>query len=280
MLRASEGIIAAYFTYTALASFAFPIRADVRLTIFLVNITVIAAMAFLAFAAQLRGRPYLQALRDWYPLPMMLLAYREMGWLGTLPRPGYEYTWIQWDRFLLFDLGLQRLIESLGPLLPSLLEISYSLVYAISPFCMVWIYANRRPERMEPFLVTFLTGIYLSYALFPFFPSEPPRTIFPNQDLPTILTPFRRFNLSLLGGYGIHLSVFPSAHCSGSLAAALAMKEIMPHQPWIWRPLLALAISIAIATVYGRYHYAADAAAGIVVAIFAWQVGRRVAGKG
>ncbi|MBL8217190.1 MAG: phosphatase PAP2 family protein, partial [Bryobacterales bacterium] len=80
--------------------------------------------------------------------------------------------------------------------------------------------------------------------------------------------------------YGIHLSVFPSAHCSGSMAAALAMKEIMPHQPWIWRPLLILAISIAIATVYGRYHYAADAAAGIAVAIVAWQVGRRVALKG
>lgn len=280
MLRTSERIIAAYFTYTALVSLAFPIRPDVRLTIWTVNVTVIAAMAFLALATGLRGRPYLRSLRDWYPLPMMLLAYREMGWLGALPRPGYEHTWIQWDRRLLFDFGLQRLIESLGPLLPSILEISYSLVYAISPFCMVWIYANRRYDRMEPFLVTFLTGIYLSYALFPYFPSEPPRTIFPNQDLPTILTPFRRFNLSLLGDYGIHLSVFPSAHCSGSLAAALGMKEVMPHQPYIWRTLLFLAISIAIATVYGRYHYAADAAAGIAIALLAWRAGRRVLRKG
>ena len=52
MLRASEWIIAAYFTYTALASLAFPIRPDVRLTIFTVNATVIATMTFLAIAAQ------------------------------------------------------------------------------------------------------------------------------------------------------------------------------------------------------------------------------------
>jgi membrane-associated phospholipid phosphatase len=88
------------------------------------------------------------------------------------------------------------------------------------------------------------------------------------------MTVFRRFNLGLVGNYGIHLSVFPSAHCSGAFAAAFAMREILPEEPWVWRMLIVLAASIATATVYGRYHYAADAAAGFGIALIAWAVAR------
>ena len=208
--------------------------------------------------------------RDWYPLPLMLLAYREMGWFAPTHHANeLERAWIVYDRLLLNDWGLRALIESTGPLLPSALEVSYSLVYAIAPFCMAWLYHRHRVERMNAFLTTFLLGIFLSYLLFPFFPSEPPRTVFPGEDLPGILTIFRRFNLGLLGNYGIHMSVFPSAHCSGAFAAAFAMRRVLQEEPWVWRCLLILAISIATATVYGRYHYAADAAAGIAVAVIA-----------
>jgi len=92
-----------------------------------------------------------------------------------------------------------------------------------------------------------------------------------------VMTVFRRFNLGLLGHYGIHTSVFPSAHVSGSMAAAFAMIRLLPERKWIGRGLLILATLIAIATVYGRYHYAADAAAGLAVALLAEAVSRRLA---
>jgi membrane-associated phospholipid phosphatase len=277
LLRPSEWIIAAYFTYAAVCAFVLPVRAGVPRTILILNSIIIGGLLLLAWAARLRHRPLLEMLRDWYALPLMLLAYREMGWLGPESHtPSLEYAWIVWDRRLLDDWGLRALIEATGPVLPSLLEISYTLVYTIAPFSMAWIYLQRRRELMDPFLVIFLSGIYSAYVLFPFFPSEPPRAVFPDADLPGVLTPFRRFNLGMLGSYGIHMSVFPSAHVSGAFSAAFGMREVIPKQVWLWRSLFVLATLIATATVYGRYHYAVDAVAGFALALAAWGVGRWV----
>lgn len=276
MLRSSEWVLAGYFSYCIACSLLLPVRGSVRLVTIALNVLIIAGLLLLAYAENLRHREFLRIMRDWYPLPLMLLAYREMGWFAPDTHTyEFEHAWIVYDRLLLDTLHLRALIEAAGPLFPSLLEVSYSLVYAIAPFCMAWIYYRRVRERVNAFLTTFLLGIFLAYVLFPFFPSEPPRTVFPGQDLPNIMTVFRRFNLGLLGQYGIHMSVFPSAHCSGAFAAAFAMRTLMPTEPWVWRTLLLLAASIATATVYGRYHYAADAAAGIAIALAVWLFTRR-----
>lgn len=280
MLRSSEWVLIAYFTYCIVCSQLLTVRANVPLVTFLLNSAVIGGLVFLAYAEGLRHRRYLSVMRDWYPLPLMLLAYREMGWFAPATHSyELEHAWIRYDRLLLNDWGLRRTIESAGPFGPSVLEISYSLVYAIAPFCMAWLYSRRLPERMDAFLTTFLSSIFLSYFFFPFFPSEPPRTVFADQDLPGLLTVFRRFNLGLVGNYGIHTSVFPSAHCSGAFGAAFAMREVLPEEPYIWRALLVLAVCIATATVYGRYHYAVDAAAGIAIAFVAWGIARYTASR-
>jgi membrane-associated phospholipid phosphatase len=83
----------------------------------------------------------------------------------------------------------------------------------------------------------------------------------------------------MLGGYGIHTSVFPSAHVSGAYAGAFGMIILLPERKWIGRWLTVLATLIATATVYGRYHYAVDAVAGLVVAIGAALVGRLICPK-
>ena len=43
----------------------------------------------------------------------------------------------------------------------------------------------------------------------------------------------------------------------------------LPERPWVGRALLVLAILIAVATVYGRYHYMVDALAGFAVSLVA-----------
>ena len=85
-----------------------------------------------------------------------------------------------------------------------------------------------------------------------------------------MITVFRRFNWWMLGGYGIHTSVFPSAHVAGAFSTAFAMISTLPEHRWVGRLLLVIAILIATATVYGRYHYAADAVAGFVMAVAAF----------
>jgi membrane-associated phospholipid phosphatase len=137
------------------------------------------------------------------------------------------------------------------------------------------VYAFDRREVVDRVLVLYLLGTLTAYALFPYFPSAPPRTVFPGMDLPKVVTPFREFNLWLLGGYGIHSSVFPSAHVSSAFAAAWALMLFLPERNWLSWGMLIYAMSVAIATVYGRYHYVVDVAAGVGVSLVAALMVRR-----
>jgi membrane-associated phospholipid phosphatase len=273
-VRRSEWLLIAYFAYAGVLAQFLPVRPPVPVITLALNLTIIAGFALVAYADSLRRRRFLSILRDWYPAPLMLLAYREMGWFAPAHHSyQLENVWVAWDKVLLNTWGLKPAIEWLGPVLPSVLEISYSLVYTIPSFALAMLYVYHRRSQVDRFLVIFLLGILTAYALFPCFPSEPPRTVFPGEDFPGVDTVFRRFNWWLLGGYGIHTSVFPSAHVAGAFSAAFGMLRLLGERKWVGRLLLALAVLIATATVYGRYHYAADAAAGLGISLLACGLG-------
>lgn len=197
---------------------------------------------------------------------MILLAYREMGWFALPHRLTLrESQWVAWDRLVLGH-GGRALVESLGPVIPSALEIAYALVYGLPPLSLAILYLYGRREVAERFLAVLLLSVLLCYAQFPFWPSEPPRAVFAGLDLPSYNTIFRRFNLWMLSSYGIHTSVFPSAHVAGALSTAFGMRLAMPESKRVYRSLFVIAVLIAIATVYGRYHYLADATFGAVIA--------------
>src|SRR5258708_13334636 len=91
--------------------------------------------------------------------------------------------------------------------------------------------------------------------------------------MPGMMSAFRRFNLFLVRGYGIHSSVFPSAHVSSAFSAAWAVLLFVPaHRKFGWA-ILIYAFSVSLATVYGRYHYAVDAVAGLGISLVALAVG-------
>ncbi len=278
-LRRSERILIAYFTYTAVLACFLPLRRPIPAVTLAMDAVVIGGLLLVAYVEPLRHQPFIRALRDWYPLALLLLAYREMGWFAP-PLHDYrlEQVFEAWDKAVLNQWGLKAAVEALGPLLPSVLEIAYAVVYAIPAFSLTMLYVYRKSELAEVLLATVTAGVLAVYALFPYFPSEPPRTVFPGQDFPAIETVFRRFNWWLLGGYGIHTSVFPSAHVSSAFSCAFIMRWLLPERKWVGRLLLVLAPLIALATIYGRYHYSADAVAGFLIGLGAQAVGRSALG--
>ena len=264
-LRRSEWALIAYFIYAAVVSC---FRPPVTLQTWLVNIGMVILILLMARMDWL--------IRDVLPIPLILLAYREIGWFALpIPNHDMERGWMYWDKLVLIDWGLRAAIESAGALLPAILEISYMLVSPIPIFALVVLYAYGRRERSDIFFLHFTLGLFLSYSLYPYFPSEPPRTIFFGEYAPQIDTIFRQWNWEILAANGIHTSVFPSAHVSGSIAAAVGLVCALPEHPWAGRALSVLAFLITVATIYGRYHYAVDAAAGIVVAIVACTLANR-----
>ena len=69
----------------------------------------------------------------------------------------------------------------------------------------------------------------------------------------------------------MHGGAFPSTHVSGSVVALICAWR---YARWWGVALLPLVVSICVATVYGRYHYFVDVAAGIVMAVIGVGIGR------
>ena len=84
---------------------------------------------------------------------------------------------------------------------------------------------------------------------------------------------FRRLNWRLLAAGGIHTSVFPSGHVSSAFGAAFGLLYALPGRRAFGLATAAVACGIAVSTVYGRYHYAVDAVAGLAASLAA---GRRL----
>ncbi len=280
--RVCEWALAIYFVYTSAVALLLPIFPDVRLRTLIANLVAIGALAWLS--TQREGSKW-ALVRNLLPLLLVMLAYQQMGWFA-LPHDGIELelSWVLWDKLLLNDLKLQAAIEIAGPLLPGLLEITYVLTYILGPFGIAVIAATGNLRRADHFLAIYVISAILSYALFPYFPSEPPRALFPGEDFPNYDTVFRRFNWWLLAGGGIHTSVFPSGHVSSAFGAALGLLYALPSHRKLGFTMLGIACGIAVSTVYGRYHYAVDAIAGIAVSLVAfagcvWLFNRRRLGR-
>jgi len=270
-LRPYEWLIIAYFTYVAAIAPIFIPHGETRW----LPAAISAVVAAILFGLTL----YYSVLRDWIPIACTLAAYREMNWFTPSVRDHHlERAWILWDRWLLDTEHLRAAIESLGALLPSCLEICYVLVYAIAPISLTILFLNSPPnlrrQRVNTFWLAYIAGTLGAYALFPYFPSDPPRTVFEGADLPTIITIFRRFNLAILGKYGIHSSVFPSAHVSAAFSCAWGLLMAMPDRRRYGFMVAIYASLVAIATIYGRYHYATDALAGLTISLLGFLAAR------
>ena len=269
-LRSSEWLLIGYFGYVALITPLFALDPRVKWSALAVFVLVAGLVVVLAIAESLGSQEGFSITRDWVPLVLTLVAYREMDWFSPLARDlNLQLRWVEWDRQLLHGMGLQPAIESMGVLLPGYLEFCYLLVYAVGPFSVAVLYFQDRRELVNRLLLVYLLGTLVAYALFPYFPSDPPRTLFGGTDMPNVVTRLREFNLWIVGGYGIHSSVFPSAHVSSAFSAAWALLWLLPNRRRFGWAMLAYAVSVAVATVYGRYHYAADAVAGFGVSAVA-----------
>lgn len=268
-LRASEWILIGYFGYVALISPFFHDRPHLGAQPFF---EVAIVFALLILLAAIESRPAfakaVSVLRDWLPILLTLVAFREMEWFlpPSYPR-AYEATWARQDHVLLTEWHLRSAIEYLGAVVPFYLECCYLLVYGVAAASIGILYGRGKRELTDRFLALYLLGTLAAYALFPYFPSQPPRIAFPLLDRPDIVTWARRLNLFILRKGTIHVGVFPSAHVSSAFSAAWAMFLVLPERKRFGWAFLLYAVSVSLATIYGRYHYSADVLAGFLISL-------------
>jgi membrane-associated phospholipid phosphatase len=270
-LRKPERLALVYFFYLAGLTLLFRDRPHADSRVMVLALALACFIFLLAWCEKHWSPLTFSMVRDWTTLVLVLVAYRSLDWFSPEHyRLVLEQSWLQFDVTLLERWRVREAIERWGAFLPGYLEICYLLTSGAGCYAIAILYLYRKRERCDCFLLIYLAGTLLSYAAIPLFPSQPPRIAFPSVAIPHVYTVIRTLNLKLLSGAGIHSGVFPSAHVSSTFAAAWGMFRCLPERRIFGWLFLVYAISVAIATVYGRYHYAVDAIAGIGVSIAAF----------
>jgi membrane-associated phospholipid phosphatase len=228
----------------------------------------------------------------------MLLAYRESG-LFIKPDPTHrlDHLLILWDRTVLHCRWVEWTLGACSPWLQHYLEICYLLCYPLVPLGFATLYlmrtsiaAQREPRRgglaaalgplpptsaamFDKFWTAVLLATLFCFAIYPAFPLTPPRVLFNDIPGPPVSPLLRHMNLWVLNRLSVQACLFPSAHAAAVTATALVVRAYRPRFGILF---CIAALSVAVATVYGRYHYAVDAAAGTLVGIAAFAVSRRI----
>jgi len=134
-----------------------------------------------------------------------------------------------------------------------------------------------RSDHVDVMFDRFWTAVLLAtlfcYAVYPFFPLTPPRVLFNDVPGPTVPPLLRNLNLWVLDHFSVQACLFPSAHAAAVTATALALRAYRPRLGILF---CIAALSVAAATVYGRYHYMADTVAGVLVGVAAFAVSSRI----
>ena len=86
------------------------------------------------------------------------------------------------------------------------------------------------------------------------------------------MTIWRIVNLWLLDHCDISSSVFPSGHVAVAFSCAFGLLRAVPERRWVYLSAFAAAMIVFTATIYCRYHYAADGLASIAITTAGWRV--------
>lgn len=264
-LRASEWIVVAYFTYLAALAFSSRVPDRRRIRVVATAILVITAVVALSWI----GAPA-EIPRDWVPLVYVLLGYWMPGLLVTDTNRRFEQRLLMLD-YRLFGQNASAIEQRVPRRLIHVLELAYLFCYPMIPLGLASLYAAGLRAESDRFWTAVFVAVLACYGVLPLLPTRPPRAV--ERERAESSGAIRRLNLKVLGVASIQLNTFPSGHAAASVATALAVGARLPV---VGVALGLLALGITIGSVVGRYHYAADAAAGALLGIAGFLVSRQV----
>lgn len=256
VVRSSEWVSFVYFGYLAGVCWLRPLPASRRLLV-----TGASAVLGVTIWAVASGAP--SFVRDWTPLLYIAAGYYLTGRLFVRPSVMLESWLLAWDRRLFGD-PVRRFL-AWPAWVVTYLEIVYVFCFLLLPGGYAALAATGRSALADHYWTMVTAAEFAAFAPLSVFQTRPPWGIEAKPRL-------ARESVHRLAGYmsrnaTIGVNTFPSGHVAGSLAVALGVVGTMPIAGGV---LLALATSISLACVVGRYHYAVDVVAGAAVAAAVW----------
>jgi len=199
-------------------------------------------------------------LRNWLPMMLILVAYYQSGQLFIKPWLKFQAFLLDLDRRLLGRFYRGSEVIRVNSFLSGYFEISYLACYPLIPAALGVLTLLSPQDGADEFWLVVLTSSYACYALIPFFPAFPPRLLNTEPVAPIQTGRSRALNEWILRYASIQANTFPSAHVASCIAASLVL---LRYDTLVGAGFLCVSLSIAVAVVIRRYHYAADAILGI-----------------
>ena len=229
---------------------------------------LVAAAGLLWFArVPVPRNRVLAFFRLFYPVAITPLFYTELATLNQMLFPGYFDAAVQDWEAAIFGSQLSMIADVpalANKWLSEILHTGYFSYYFIMPVAAAGALAAAGARASHRVTTTTALAFYVSYLCFAVFPVGGPRYEFQAIGGAIADGPVYQLVHRLLEGGSSRGTAFPSSHVAVSMATWLATWGASRTLFWILAPFT---ISLALGTVYGRFHYGLDAAIGALWAI-------------
>jgi membrane-associated phospholipid phosphatase len=217
--------------------------------------------------------PFGRFVAEFYPLAITIALYTHVGLVNSAAGVAHDARVRRWEQALFSGQPSLEWIRAFpSPAWSTVMHAAYFSYYLILPGAPLALWLSRRRSAARRTLLLMMTTFYVCYALFLCFPVEGPRYGFPPAVNAATAAPVAVFVNRLVAGGSAWGTAFPSSHVAVTVVAALCAFRA-------WRPLgvvlLPAALLLALATVYGQFHYAVDALAGCLLGAIAVIAGCR-----
>ena len=201
-----------------------------------------------------------------YAVFLTPLLYAELAVLNRFFTQRYFDATVQaWDAAVFGgqpSIGLSTLFPWLS--FSEVLHLGYFAYYGIIPAAILGVFATRGVEALQRTALAVAAAFFVSYLIFMFFPVAGPRYEF--AQIGGRIGEGTLFGIvhGILETGSSKGTAFPSSHIAASLAAVVTAGG--EDRRWFWL-LLIPELALTAGTVYGRFHYATDALAGILLGL-------------
>lgn len=255
-VRSSEWIALVYFAVLTGVAWVRPLPFRRRTSISVVGATICLALVWLAR----HGTP---VERDWAPAAVILIGYYLSGQFFVRASVRFEGWLASWDRRLLGDVSAR--VASWPPVVVGALDLVYMGTFLLMPLGCALLVIGGHTAQVNRYWTMVAAAEFAAFAPIAFVQTRPPWAL--ESAHATDRGSLRRISLLWVRHASHGANTFPSGHAAGALAVALA---ILPAMPAAGIVLLAIALMVSVGCVTGRYHYAVDVIAGVVLALVIW----------
>ena len=268
-MRVAEWLQLSFVSLLAVMAGLRPLERQRRLRVLWLAFVAIAAILGVRFGERWLSPVCSSILRDWLPAALLLVPYWQVGQFFTAPDMAMEARLAAFDSAFFHRMGIQpsRIRISVG--LATYLQFAYLMVYPLIPLGLAVLYVTGQRHQVDYYWLVVLPATYVSFAITPFVRALPPRMLAGYDTFHSPPTRVQALNRLILDRASIQAITCPSGHVASATAAALVLLRL---EPWIGAMFFAIAISIAVATVVGGYHYAADVLSASAIAILVFAV--------